>query len=468
MNNRKYKIGIIGIISFLLITACEDFVDIETPDHLISSQAVFANDEMAVASITGIYNQLASADFSRGYLYSVTVLSGLSSDIFVTASATDTRYGPFQQNEISPIGSDDAAANYNLWSSAYNIIYMANSALEGATNSNIIAEDTKNLVQGQALFLRAFTYFYLVNLYGDVPLMLTTDYRSNALAARTPALSVWEQIEADLEEALFLLQEVTDYPSGERTYINRYAISALAARVHLYQQNWLKAEELSSEVIDQTSLFEVLDNLDQVFLKNSREAIWQISPLGRGVSATYTGEGYMYRGNNASPVKLSEAFVVRLPVGDKRSSWIGFNTSNSFYYPQKYKDGNSRNSVTEYSTVLRLAEQYLIRAEARAMQGNLSGAISDLDKIRGRAGLELLADINPGIGQETLLNLIMEERKKELFSEWGHRWLDLKRTAKAVGVLSPIKPLWQDTDVFYPIPGEERTKNPNLTQNEGY
>ena len=118
--------------------------------------------------------------------------------------------------------------------------------------------------------------------------------------------------------------------------------------------------------------------------------------------------------------------------------------------------------------VLRLAEQYLIRAEARAMQNNLQGAISDMDVIRQRAGIDLIADIDPGIDREALLDLILEERKKELFAEWGHRWLDLKRSGTVSAVLGPIKPLWQDTDALFPIPGEEREKNSNLTQNEGY
>jgi hypothetical protein len=168
-------------------------------------------------------------------------------------------------------------------------------------------------------------------------------------------------------------------------------------------------------------------------------------------------------------VVLSNDFVAAINLEDKRlAHWVGYNASREFYFPQKYKDGSSSGNITEYSMVLRLAEQYLIRAEARAMQGNLPGAISDLDKLRNRANLELIANTLPGIPQEDLLEEIMEERKRELFSEWGHRWLDLKRLQKTAEVLKPIKPQWQDTDIFYPIPEEERAKNPNIEQNEGY
>ena len=113
-------------------------------------------------------------------------------------------------------------------------------------------------------------------------------------------------------------------------------------------------------------------------------------------------------------------------------------------------------------------EQYLIRAEARAKQQNISGAISDLDIIRKRSGLELIADRNPTISEEEVLTIIMEERRKELFTEWGHRWLDLKRTNRAEEALGDNNSFWQNTDVFYPIPSEERMKNPNLSQNDGY
>lgn len=466
---KNCTISVLCLIWWSLLLSCEEYVDVGTPNYKVVSATVFSNDETAMAAVSGIYNELAKADFSRGYLYSVTVLAGMSPDIFEVASSTDTRYGPFQQNDISPIGSDDASANYRLWSSAYNMVYMANSVLEGTNSSKTISKETKDRAGGQALFIRAFIYFYLTNLYGDIPLVLTTDYQENSGMAEDPVADIYEQIASDLDLAMGLLSETDQYQDSERTNVTLYAAMALRARVHLFQQEWELAEELSGRVMAQASLFGIMNDLDQVFLANSREAIWQISPLGRGVSATYTGEGYMFRGNNSSPVKLSDTFLASLRTGDKRlSDWTGFNTSREFHYPQKYKDGNSRNNVTEYSMVLRLAEQYLIRAEARTQQGKLSGAIEDLDKIRQRAGLEPIAETDPNIGKEDLLAAIMDERKWELFSEWGHRWLDLKRTGRATEVLKPIKPFWQGTDVLFPIPGEEREKNPNLGQNDGY
>lgn len=465
----KFKFGIITLLGCILLISCEDFLEIETPHNKIVSETVFKDDETAISTVTGIYNELFNADFSNGYISSVTVLAGMSSDIFQMRSETDNRYGPFNQNQISPNESPDATANYNLWSSAYNIIYMTNSVLEGLDKSTSVSQNVRTMLTGQALFIRAFAYFYLTNLYGDVPLVLSTDYRENSRIERSAHLEVLKQIESDLELSRSLLKGVEDHANCERTRVSYFVVLAFSARTNLYLQNWEKAEEYSNEIIDQTSQYEILKDLNEVFLANSREAIWQLSPIGRGNILTYTWEGYVFRGNNSSTFQLSDDFLESLEPDDQRlSHWIAYNSSRNFYYPYKYKDRTSINNISEYSMVLRLSEQYLIRAEARAMQDKLSEAVLDMDVLRQRANIDLLSDTNPIIGKEELLKAILDERKRELFGEWGHRWLDLKRTGKVNEVLQPIKPFWQETDIWFPIPGEERAKNSNLSQNEGY
>jgi hypothetical protein len=157
-------------------------------------------------------------------------------------------------------------------------------------------------------------------------------------------------------------------------------------------------------------------------------------------------------------------------VGDKRkASWVisGTQDGQPWSHPFKYKSTSSDTVLTEYYTVFRLAEQHLVRAEARAKLGKLTAANSaesDINIIRDRAGL------GPTTAQtkEELLAAVAQERRVELFSEWGHRWFDLKRTGKADEVLSLIKPGWQPEDKLYPIPYDERQLNPNLTQNPHY
>jgi hypothetical protein len=143
-----------------------------------------------------------------------------------------------------------------------------------------------------------------------------------------------------------------------------------------------------------------------------------------------------------------------------------------YYYPYKYQIGRSQASITgpyiEYYMVLRLAEQYLIRAEAEANgAGNgINDAIVDLNYIRSRANL--LPYAGP-VDQNSVLNAIFHERQIEFFSEWGHRWLDLKRTGQAVTTLSAAKKInILSSSLLYPIPISELQADPNLSQNPGY
>lgn len=452
-----------------LLSSCEDFVDVEIPDHKIVSETVFNDDNTANSAVVGIYNELFRSYFSAGGRNSVHVLAGLSADNLQTA-ILDNDLIEYEQNEISIQNS----SNLNLWSSAYNIIYMCNAVLDGLQKSEGVSATMKDQLMGEVQFVRAFVYFYLVNLYGEVPLIQTPDYRKNALAPRNTTDEIYRLIIDDLESAVAVLGNT--YEGGERLRPNKFTAMALLARVHLYKGNWERAETLSNQVIVESQTYELLDDMDQVFLANSKEAIWQISPIGSGSALAHTKEGNLFiilgNPNYATPVSLPGNFVESFSEEDARlTNWIhAFSTeNNTYYYPFKYKvKYASSGEITEYSMVLRLAEQYLIRCEARTHQGKLPEAIADLDRIRERANLSLISNVAPGIDQKALLDSISTERRRELFTEWGHRWLDLKRTGKISNVLSPIKTSWQDTDALYPIPEDEINKNPNLTQNNGY
>jgi len=117
---------------------------------------------------------------------------------------------------------------------------------------------------------------------------------------------------------------------------------------------------------------------------------------------------------------------------------------------------------------LRLAEQYLIRAEAMAQQNKIPEAAADLNVIRSRAGLPNTTAAT----QSAMLAAILQERKAELFTEWGHRWLDLKRTNTVDSVMSVVAPqkggTWQSIQKYYPIPQSELNADPNLVQTPGY
>jgi hypothetical protein len=164
---------------------------------------------------------------------------------------------------------------------------------------------------------------------------------------------------------------------------------------------------------------------------------------------------------------LSTTLLQHFEPGDSRlTHWVSSysNSYGTFYFPYKYKKGLKlpTEEFSEYSVVFRLAEMYLIRAEARANLDNVLGSKTDLNIIRGRAGL---VDTSAA-DQQSLLLAIEDEWLSEFFTEYGHRWLDLKRTGRAISVLDNGITA---NDLLYPIPFAEFQKNPNLgLQNNGY
>lgn len=467
MKSNSY-IKTILITAIISLTSCEDFLEVETPNHKIVSESVFNNDQTALSAMTGIYNELFLATFTGGGREtSVSILAGLSADELKTLRANDLNLIEFEENEIQPNNS----RNLSIWTSAYNIIYMTNSLLEGVSKSTTISEEVRLMLEGEASFIRAFTYFTLLNIYGEVPLILSTDYRENALSTQATQADIYDQILADLNVSITSLS--AEYRDNDRTRVNRFAAIAMSARVHLYLENWEEAERMSSQVIQNNSTYSISQDLNTVFLANSQEALWQISPIGGSGILSYTNEGSTLIFHPSYPaltkVALKDSLVNSFDEQDKRlENWIALHEETGNYYAYKYKDRSSINNISEYSMVLRLAEQFLIRAEARMQQGNLSAAKEDLDVIRERAGLNPIALMEPSINEEDLLTLILEERQKELFTEWGHRWTDLKRTGRIQNVLDSKPSEWSDTDWLYPIPAQERMKNPNLNQNQGY
>ncbi|HEX4851004.1 MAG TPA: RagB/SusD family nutrient uptake outer membrane protein, partial [Puia sp.] len=228
----------------------------------------------------------------------------------------------------------------------------------------------------------------------------------------------------------------------------------------------------ATEVINNTNLYDTVP-LNKVFLKNSKEAIWQLQPVNVSPT-TNTQDAYLFilpsTGPNTdqNPIYLSDNVVNNFDSGDNRKAvWTGNVTISGvrYYYPNKYTNVIPNSPVTEYLMVLRLGDLYLIRAEARAQLNKITEAQNDINIIRRRAGLGNTA----GIDKMSLMNVIEHERMSELFTEWGHRWMDIKRWNEADAVFAPIKGAnWQTTDVLYPIPSVELQRNQNLTQNPGY
>ncbi|RYD93194.1 MAG: RagB/SusD family nutrient uptake outer membrane protein, partial [Sphingobacteriales bacterium] len=233
---------------------------------------------------------------------------------------------------------------------------------------------------------------------------------------------------------------------------------------------WSNAETEANGIIANTQSYELLSDLNAVFLKNSKEAIWQLLPNGVTSSTTAEGQLFILKTTPTNRSALTDNLFNAFENNDQRKlNWVDTLTVglSYWYYPYKYKQNGSNGSGAEYSMVMRLAEQYLIRAEARAKQNKLTGdnsAATDINSIRQRAGLAATtATTLPQV-----LAAIEQERRVELFTEWGHRFFDLKRWNRLDAVLIGVKPNWNTDDASYPIPLSEILANKNLTQNAGY
>lgn len=445
-------------IVLILSVSCQDFIDVDPPKTQIVPATVFQSEASAASAVRGIYSlMMTNTSFTRGGLEEYT---GTASDELINYSTTANRL-QFYQNSITPINSDLLTL---FWTEAYKYISNANVIIEGLEKSNIGNTEKQRLI-GEAMFVRSFCYYYLANLFGDVPYLTSSNYETNSKAPRTPYDQVMAKVEAELESAREKM--TTDFATsfGERTRPNRFAAIALLGRVYLYRHQWAKAEQAATEIINNEQ-FMLLDDLSAVFLANSTEAIWQLQPVTPNTGAPQATLFVLTAAPNgvSRRVALRNELISSFEDDDLRKQvWIRnfTNASGTWNFSYKY---TTTNSPVEYTMMFRLAEQYLIRAEARVQLENFDGSLSDLNSIRRRAGLTDFISNN----KSEIMDAIWHERKLELFGENGHRWLDLKRSGKIDATLSPLKPQWTSTDALWPIPNSERLINTNLSQNPGY
>lgn len=444
----------------LLFAACDSFVEVDLPSGQLTTPAVFEDYSTANAAMADVYAKLRDSGLITGNDLGVSNLLGNYADEFIYYGSVSAGTQSFYNNTLVSTNSTVAI----LWNDSYNEVYSANAIIEGVAASTGLQQLDKDELTGEALFVRAIVHFYLVNLYGAVPYITTTNYSQNQHASRMATDVVYQHIISDLILAQQLLPE--NYISFERIRPNKFAATALLARAYLYHGDWGEASNAASAVLN-SSQYVMENNLETVFLKGSTEAIWQFKPMGEGIN-TYEGSNFIFSTGPPPFVALTNVLVNSFEPGDQRlSHWVGSVTdgTTTWYYANKYKEKTNTGSSVEYSIVLRLAEQYLIRAEARARQGELINAKDDLNIIRHLAGL----GETPAVSQQEILDAIQRERRVELFTEYGHRFFDLKRNGLLDTELSPLKPGWNTADQLLPIPEAELLLNPNLApQNPGY
>lgn len=487
MYKQKYfNCFIFFIICIPVLTGCKKLVEIDPPKSSITTEQMFSDNAQAEWAVNGIYSRMINGldqssaldplekSFSAGLS---TVLGSLSADEINNAEG-------FGNSGLYYLGANKLSTSNNtypniVWKTAYKLIYDANAVIEGlaASTSPVLLDSVKKELTGEALALRAFAYFYLVNFFGDVPLVLTIDYNKTINLSRTPVAAVYEQMIKDLLLAKSLLPDDYSVGKNERVRVNRWFTEALLARIYLYTGQYQDAMNSASSIINRPDLFYLEPELNNVFSSTSNEAIFQLKPDNLDdLIRNAVPEGYLFMPINAggtSSYKFNDDFVNSFDNEDKRKlTWMAERSGE--FGPFKYTIGNPEavwgGYQPQYYMVMRLAELYLIRAESSLLlsDANKDNAIVDLNALRTRAGLD---DLSNALTVEQVKNAIADERKFELFAEWGHRWFDLKRTGKATGILSQIaakQPWAGDYQLLYPIPVFEIANNGNIVQNPMY
>lgn len=471
----------------MFLISCRKFITVGSPDNLVTQENVYLDD----ATATSVLNDLYASQNS--FAVNIAKYTGLSGDDFILWENGEASLAAYYTNDL--MANFSTQSGMEIWNLCFQNIFICNSAIQGLLKSEKITSSVKQQLLGEAYFMRGFFFHYLLNLYGPVPLIVDTDPEINRKKSRSPTDLVHAFIIEDLLKAAQLLS--SDYlntslkpyvDNPERVRPTKWAAKALLAREYCYNHEYAKAEQFATEIIENIEMFDLVE-LNKVFKKNEREAIFQLQPVIIGWN-TLDAQFFNLRAEPSGlspdkPMRLSPSLVNVFESNDKRSTigvWLdsliypnySSGLNDTLWFPVKYNVANinmditSPTSMTEYCMVLRLSEQYLIRAEARASLNKLASARNDLNTIRNRAGLNDCLEAD----QDSLLMWIFKERRVELFSEWAHRWIDMRRSGYLDDLMIAAEKVkggnWSSYDKLYPIPFQEIQYNPQLSQNPGY
>ncbi|MEO6978596.1 MAG: RagB/SusD family nutrient uptake outer membrane protein, partial [Mucilaginibacter sp.] len=450
------KIYIGALSTVLILSACNKQLDLKPFQQIQQSQAILTAQDVQI-TLVGAYNRAGLSDLYGGGAL-------LYADLMATQTVVDWQ-GTFQGltqmvNQNIPI--DNGFIN-STWADSYQVINQANNVI---ANLSKVASANAPRTEGEAKFLRGMTYFDLVRLYGKawndgdpntnlgVPIVLTptTVITSASYVSRSTVAKVYQQAITDLTDAENKL------PATNSFYANKYSASAILARLYLQKGDYVNAAAEANKVISSTKFSLNADYLDEfpypggtaVHVDNTDEDVFAIQVTGQ--QGTNSFNTYFASSDNAGrgDIIIKDSFLDDFEDGDAR---LGI------YNPDS--DGNLRCDKfdNEFGNVhiIRLAELYLIRAEANFRKGTATGAtpVDDINIIRKRAGLDDLAEVT--------LNDILLERKHELAFEGGFFLHDAKRLQQGVGALP-----FSSNKLVFPIPLQDINANPKLVQNPGY
>jgi tetratricopeptide (TPR) repeat protein len=447
------KILFIGIIS-LVVSSCDVF-DVQ-PEASISDSAAITNASGLNAALAGLYAQMQGSYYSGDIFF----LADVTSDIAQSVGTWD-----FYREMDTYVVNADNTEILDLWDAIYDVVNQANNIIEAAPNVEDASQEVRDNAQGEAYFARALAFFDAARVWGGIPgayseagIPLPLEpAREASFPSRASIDQTYSQVESDLMQALNLLPEALN-----RNRATKDAARALLARFYLYTENYAQASTYATQLIDDSN-YELVDDFTAIFSgKNTSESILELqfdNVNTSGVRFWYAPGAIGGRGELAA----HDEFFASIDDADERKLLYDFDAVGGFTYPTKYiKAGDIDNTH-----VLRIAEMYLIRAEADLQRG-AGDPLADVNAIRSRANL-------PDLDAVTLDD-ILNERKIELAFE-GHRWFDLVRTGQALTVLNSVPrtntpgdpaKLNDPARQLFPIPNSELNVNENLEQNNAY
>lgn len=436
-----------------LLYACDSFLEIE-PREAISEELAIVDANSLNTAIRGAYRALGSGGYyGEGYVNLGFIPSG---DVIynVADNLSDLNFRA------------DVGAFANAWAAIYSTINIANTIIQEAPSvvDVNLSDVQRNTILGEAHFIRALAYFDLARAWGGVPIKLTptTDVSQDADIQRSTREETYNLVLRELELAESLLPEGVN-----RIRATKYTVWALKARYYLYNEQWDEAIAYATRVINLQNDYRLLTPFSSWFLGGvvqTQESIFELAFSAQNESGFRTrmsllskGGEYRYRPADSvlNALRNPSTGGGRVALLDSVTQGGTTQYAGALYY---------RSPATDPSYVLRIAEQYLIRAEARAHHNDLEGANADLNTIRDRANLPASTLSTP----EALLAAILEERRLEFLWE-AHRYFDLTRTGQLKEKVEAYKPnlTIQDHHYLFPIPVDEVILG-GLTQNPGY
>lgn len=445
-----YKIFFIGAI--FLLSSCSNILDLNSEQSVSDASAV-VDAKSAEAALVGAYDKLQSDNYYGREFVAAIYLSG--NDVTWTGSLN--YYRTFNDHSYQA----DNTSTGTIWYAIYATLRVANQVIDktSALPSSVITDAVRNRIEGEAYFIRALALFDLGRTFGNVPIITKGTVTANDFdgVKQSTQSQVYAQVITDLQTSLSLLPETVN-----RTRATKNTARALLARVYLYTENWDKAEEYSSLLIANTANYQLVDYPSFFQNKQTKESIFELlyTSSDKNTHSTYwlasaNGGRHEWAPSSSIVALLGDATI----GGTRKALYSDLSTTNNpnFYVGNLYW----RTTGDDPAYILRIAEQYLIRSEARAKKAvpDLIGALSDLNAVRQRAQVPTLN----GLSQADLILAIENENRVEFPFE-AHRWFDLTRTKRADTVLG-VK---DSRKWIFPIPYNDIQADKDLVQNPSY